>query len=126
MSGRGSRRYRRMTVRIRALYEHAGSTREATATTLGAGGLFVATDDPPPAGSVLRIRFQVPGGSREHAVAARVVWTHRPGDPGAQTHGMGISFTSPADVAAVAAELEACAEDARRNAKPSEDQVEPL
>jgi uncharacterized protein (TIGR02266 family) len=98
-----------MTVRIRATYEHAGTTRDATATTLGAGGLFVASDDPPPTGSILRIRFRVPGGSREHAVSARVVWTHRPGDD-AQSPGMGLSFTSPADVAAVAAELEASAD----------------
>ncbi|HEX5064971.1 MAG TPA: PilZ domain-containing protein [Myxococcota bacterium] len=110
MSTRARRRYRRMTVRIRAVYEYAGTSREATATTLGAGGLFVATDDAPPAGSILRIRFRVPDGSREHAVVARVVWAHRPGDPGAQTPGMGISFTSPADVAAIAAELEASAE----------------
>jgi Tfp pilus assembly protein PilZ len=98
-----------MTVRIRAVYQHAGREHEATATTLGAGGLFVATEDPPEAGSLLRIRFRVPGSSREHALAARVAWTHRPGDPGAQGHGMGLSFTSPADVAAVAADLEASA-----------------
>jgi uncharacterized protein (TIGR02266 family) len=102
-----------MTVRIRARYEHAGSEHEAVATTLGAGGLFVATDDPPETGSLLRIRFRVPGASREHALAARVVWTHRAGDPGAQGHGMGLSFTSPADVAAVAADLEASASSER-------------
>jgi len=117
---RARRRYRRMTVRIRAVYEHAGHEREAVATTLGAGGLFVATDDPPETGSVLRIRFRVPGCSREHALAARVVWSHRAGDPGAQGHGMGISFTSPADVAAVAADLEASAAGTRSEAKPSE------
>jgi uncharacterized protein (TIGR02266 family) len=114
-----------MTVRIHAVYEHAGATREATATTLGAGGLFVATDDPPPSGTLLRIRFRVPGGSREHDAGARVVWTHRPGEPGAKSPGMGISFTSPADVAAVAAELEAraaSAEGARSEPQASEDQ----
>jgi uncharacterized protein (TIGR02266 family) len=109
-----------MTVRIRAVYEHAGAVREATATTLGAGGLFVATDDPPPPGSALRIRFRVPGGAREHDLAARVVWTHRPGDPGSQSHGMGLAFTSPAACAALAAELEANAEGARSEAKPGE------
>ena len=100
------RRYRRMTVRIRAVYEHAGVQREATATTLGAGGLFVATDDPPPRDSSLQVRFQVPGSEREYALAARVVWTHRPGDRGSQGRGMGIAFTSPADVASLATELE--------------------
>jgi len=95
-----------MTVRIRAVYEHAGTEHEATATTLGAGGLFVATDDPPPAGGVLKVRFRVPGGDREYALAARVVWTHRPGDRSSQGHGMGLAFTSPTDVALLAAELE--------------------
>jgi len=107
-----------MTVRIRAVYEHAGRDHDAVATTLGAGGLFVATDDPPTTGTLLRIRFRVPGSTREHALSARVVWAHRPGDPGAQGHGMGLSFTSPADVAAVAADLEANAEPAREG--PSE------
>jgi uncharacterized protein (TIGR02266 family) len=98
-----------MTVRLRAVYEHAGETCEATATTLGAGGLFIACESPPPTGSTLCVRFQVPGGTRELALAARVVWRHRPGDPGAQTHGMGVAFTSPADCAALATQLEALA-----------------
>jgi Tfp pilus assembly protein PilZ len=101
------RRYRRMTVRLRAVYEHAGVRREAIATTLGAGGLFVATDEPLEKGSLLRIGFRVPGSSRSHELDARVVWAHRDGDPGQQGHGMGLAFTNPAACAALAAELEA-------------------
>lgn len=113
------RRYRRMTVRIHAVFEYAGAQREAMATTLGAGGLFVATDDPPPCASALRVRFRVPGGDRDYALAARVIWTHRPGDPGSQGHGMGLAFTNPADVASLAAELERVA--ARKDApRPAE------
>jgi uncharacterized protein (TIGR02266 family) len=101
------RRYRRMTVRLQAVYEHAGTAHEAVATTLGAGGLFVATDAPLVQGSQLRIRFCVPGGSRLHSLDARVVWAHRPGDPGQQGHGMGLAFTNPAACAALALELAA-------------------
>lgn len=110
MSLRDSRRrYRRMTVRLRASYEHAGVRREAIATTLGAGGLFVATDEPLEKGSLLRIHFQVPGSGRSHSLEARVVWSHRPGDPGQQGHGMGLAFTNPAACSTLAAELEALA-----------------
>lgn len=105
------RRYRRMTVRLQASYEHAGVVHEAIATTLGAGGLFVATDTPLEKGSVLRIRFCVPGNARIHQLDSRVVWAHRPGDPGQQGHGMGLAFTNPAACAALAAELEALAPD---------------
>ena len=106
------RRYRRMTVRLQAAYEHAGVMHDAIATTLGAGGLFVATDAPLEKGSSLRIRFCVPGNARIHQLDARVVWAHRRGDPGQQGgHGMGLAFTNPAACAALAAELEALAPD---------------
>jgi len=103
------RRYRRVTVRLRASYEYAGEVHEAIATTLGAGGLFVATDEPLAPGSRLHIRFVVPGGVRLHRLEARVVWAHRAGDPGSQGHGMGLAFTNPADCSALAVELEAFA-----------------
>ncbi len=96
-----------MTVRLQAVYEHAGACHEVIATTLGAGGLFVSTDHPLAQGSQLRIRFCVPAGNRLHSLDARVVWAHRPGDPGDQGHGMGLAFTNPAACAALAAELEA-------------------
>jgi uncharacterized protein (TIGR02266 family) len=104
-----------MTVRLSAVYEHAGREREAVATTLGAGGMFIATDDPPPEGTTLQVRFQVPGGTRSYALAARVVWTHAPSDGPSQTCGMGLSFASPAECAVLATELEALA--ARTEAK---------
>lgn len=112
------RRYRRMTVRLAAVYEVGGVEREAVATTLGAGGMYVATPDPPPEGSVLTVRFQVPGGTRSYRLAARVVWTHVPADGGSQAPGMGISFASPAECAVLATELEALA--AQNEAKATE------
>lgn len=96
-----------MTVRLRAIYLHDGVEREAVATTLGAGGLFVASDEPLARGTTLTIRFQLPGGVREHELDARVVWTHRPGDPGSQGHGMGLAFTNAQQCATLATELDA-------------------
>jgi uncharacterized protein (TIGR02266 family) len=101
------RRYRRMTVRLEAVYVQKGVERAVVATTLGAGGLFVASDDPLAAGTRLRIRFHLPGGIRDHELDARVVWAHREGDPGSQGHGMGLSFTNPAQSALLATELDA-------------------
>jgi Tfp pilus assembly protein PilZ len=103
------RRYRRMTVRLTAVYEYGGKPHEAVATTLGAGGMFVATDDPPPQGAVLKVRFQVPGGTRSYDLIARVVWTHAPSDGPSQSCGMGLAFASPAECAVLATELEALA-----------------
>jgi uncharacterized protein (TIGR02266 family) len=101
------RRYRRMTVRLSAVFLHQGVERPVIATTLGAGGLFVSTDEPLPKGSTLRIRFQLPGGVREHELDARVVWAHKKGDPGEQGHGMGLAFTNAAQSATLATELDA-------------------
>lgn len=54
------------------------------ARTVGRGGLFIATLDPAPAGSALRMLFEVPGGE---ILATGVVRDCRPG------RGMGIEFT---------------------------------
>lgn len=101
------RRYRRLTLRIEVEYEVGGETRRDVATTLGAGGLFVATEEPLDEGSSLLARFRLPGGSTLHEIAARVVWCHRKGDRPSQTSGMGISFADPRNGAVLAAELEA-------------------
>ena len=52
--------------------------------TLGMGGLFISAPDPPPAGTKLRLSFEVPGGSvQAEAIVRNIV-------PGA---GMGVEFT---------------------------------
>ena len=106
-----------MTVRLTAVYEHGGETREAVATTLGAGGLFVASDDPPPQGAVLEVRFQVPGGTRELRPDARVVWTHAPSDGplAVLRHGPRVR-RAPRECAVLATELEALRRARRRRA----------
>ncbi len=105
--GRSYRRFRRTTLRIEVEYESEGETRRDLATTLGAGGLFIATEDPLDEGSVLRTRFRLPQRETLHEIAGRVVWCHRKGDQPTQTSGMGISFADPASGAVLAAEIEA-------------------
>jgi uncharacterized protein (TIGR02266 family) len=83
--------------------------RRETATTLGAGGLFVATDDPLPARETLELRFQLPGSRQRHEIPGRVVWRKRPEDPGDYTPGMGVEFTDRAAIERLAKELEALA-----------------
>lgn len=51
--------------------------------TLGMGGLFISTPNPPPVGTKLRLVFEVPGGSvRADAIVRNIV----PGD------GIGVEF----------------------------------
>lgn len=52
--------------------------------TLGMGGVFVASTNPPPVGAVLRMVFEVPGGSVR---ADGIVRSVLPGQ------GMGVEFT---------------------------------
>lgn len=101
-----------MTLRVELEYDAEGATHRAVATTLGAGGLFVATDEPLEVGTLLVTRFRVAEGSILHAIAGRVVWTHCKEDRPARTCGMGVAFADPASGAVLAAELEAI--DARR------------
>lgn len=96
-----------MTLRVEIEYEAEGATCRAVATTLGAGGLFIATEDPLEVGTSLRTRFRLTEDSILHEIAGRVVWNHRKEDLPAQTCGMGICFADPANGAVLAAELEA-------------------
>jgi len=99
------RRYRRRTVRIAVRFALHAETRAATATTLGAGGLFVQTDRPLPRGTRLAVRFRLPGASEEFDLAARVVFAQPPGGGGSA--GMGLEFTDTQAVARIAHALEA-------------------
>lgn len=113
---RGRRRYRRMTVRIVVDYATTDGTRSAEATTLGAGGLFIATDVPAAPGSVVAVSFTLPGGSRRHRIAGHVVWSQSPDGDGQRTAGMGIAFKNPAASAALALELEGFASSSEEEA----------
>jgi uncharacterized protein (TIGR02266 family) len=76
------------------------------ATTLGAGGLFIQTDDPLPKGTQLAMRFQLPGGDRIHEIVGRVVWNKQPEANDGHASGMGIQFTDRYAAGQLARDLE--------------------
>jgi len=112
---RSTRRFRRRLVRVLVDFHAGGEPRCEYATTLGAGGLFIETEAPLPRGTLLRLRFRLPGGATLHAIEGRVTWEHRlaaarAGDD-AHASGMGIAFTDAAAAAQLARELEALPEE---------------
>lgn len=111
---RQTRRYRRRTIRVQVEYEAGGGLQCATATTLGAGGMFVETEEPLAERTPTKVRFQLAPGGPLHEIEARVVWANRPGDSHAHTRGMGIEFVDRAACAQLARELEGLDLAARR------------
>lgn len=103
---RKTRRYRRRTVRVDVEYDGPDGPRRGTATTLGAGGIFVATEDPLDEQSPLRVRFCLPDGAAEFELEGRVVWANRPSDRHPHTRGMGVEFTNPGACTELALALE--------------------
>jgi uncharacterized protein (TIGR02266 family) len=101
-----TRRYRRRTVRVCVEYAGADGPQQAVATTLGAGGMFIATDEPLPEHTLFALRFRLQDGGALHEMEGRVVWANRPEDDQARSCGMGIEFGNPAARALLARELE--------------------
>ncbi len=81
------RRYPRVALPKGAIvaWEHMGKRNISSVIVLALGGLFISTAEPPPAGDVIKLVFEVPGGD----VRARaLVCDSQPGK------GMGIEFTA--------------------------------
>lgn len=103
---RARRRYPRLTLRVQVVLDTPTGPIAATATTLGAGGLFVATSAPLAAHAPLVVRFHLPGDDTELCLRGHVAW-HRPTEPGA---GVGVAFDDADARADIAARLERWAE----------------
>ena len=100
------RRTRRHQVRVFVDFETPTGMRCEYATTLGAEGMFIETEDPLPKGSAIQVQFRLPGGDRVHGLAGSVVRTQE-GDPlNSRAPGMGIRFDDEAGVARLATELD--------------------
>ena len=99
------RRYRRRTVRIQIDYLSEEGPCRGSATTLGAGGLFIATEQALPRGCALRMRFRLPGSELRHEISGRVVWSN-PRGASSHTPGMGIAFTDREAMTILARELD--------------------
>ncbi len=100
-----TRRYRRRTIRIVVEYLCDTGTRSETATTLGAGGLFIESDTPPSEGTVLKLRFQTSPKGPQHELEGRVVWSRGIAAGLVGTPGMGIEFTDRRAIKKLAEEL---------------------
>ena len=105
-AGRPKRRYRRRTVRITVEFLSDTGLHRERATTLGAGGLFIETDSPVAAGSLLKLRFQLSQAGAHHEIEGRVIWSKGVANSDAGTTGMGIEFLNRAAANALAVELE--------------------
>ena len=111
---RRQRRFRRRLVRVLVDFQADGAPRCEYATTLGAGGLFIETEQPLALDTLVRVRFRLPGGSLLHTIDGRVNWQHRLEDVRAgdlRPSGMGVAFTNAAAAAQLAHELEQIGED---------------
>jgi PilZ domain len=79
------RRFARVTLPKGMLvaWQHSGGRSVSRISTLGLGGLFISTTDPPPLGALLKIVFDVPGGEvRARAIVRNI----KPGE------GMAVAF----------------------------------
>ncbi len=106
IANRPTRRYRRRTVRVDVEYEAPDGPRVDPATTLGAGGLFIETEDPLDEGSEVKLCFALSAGGQRFEIEGRVVWCRRPADPHGHANGMGIEFSDRENAIAFALELE--------------------
>jgi len=106
IANRPTRRYRRRTLQVQVKYTAPDGPRIDPATTLGAGGLFIETEDPLAEGSDLKLHFTLSAGGQTFEIEGRVVWCRRPSDPHGHANGMGIAFTDRESTIALALELE--------------------
>ena len=106
-SEQDTRRYRRQTLRIMVDYVWKGRVCCDYATTLGAGGMFLETEEKLAPGDVVKAPFRLPRGEALHEIEGKVVWCRETVDPRrASTGGAGIKFADPQAVARLARDLE--------------------
>jgi uncharacterized protein (TIGR02266 family) len=86
----------RVILGIPVAYRFGNTIATAISLDLGKGGMAVRTMSPLERGSVMRLRFRLPGSRHESEVGARVAWTDR-------RVGMGLAFerVEPADQSAI-------------------------
>jgi len=100
------RRFRRRTVRVLVEYLSDAGLCCDTATTLGAGGLFIETDHPLPQSSAIKLTFQLPSSDTRNEIEGTVAWTRRPSSDAVATVGMGVEFSDRVAVARLARDLQ--------------------
>jgi c-di-GMP-binding flagellar brake protein YcgR len=92
------RRFLRATVELPVTYAVEGAEpRLGKAVNLGGGGLRLATDEDIPSGTVLRLRFALPGGRREMRMRGRIVLSFFNAVDGHFAHGIAFTQIDPDD-----------------------------
>ena len=106
-SEQDTRRYRRQTLRILVDYIWKSSVCCDYATTLGAGGMFLETEEALSPGDILKARFRLPNGETLHELEGRVVWCREASHTEhVSAGGVGVKFTDQQAVQRLARELE--------------------
>jgi Tfp pilus assembly protein PilZ len=103
-----TRRYRRQTLRILVDHQTDSGVSCDYATTLGAGGMFLETEEALRPGMTIKVRFRLPTSEELHEIEGRVVWhsgTPEAGRP-VKPAGAGIKFSDQTAIAKLARELE--------------------
>jgi len=103
---RKRRRFRRRVVRVLVEYVSAAGPCRDYATTLGAGGMFIETDEPLAPGARLKLRFQLREIDEPHEIEGFVAWARRPAHHVSGSAGMGIEFRDRGACAQLARILE--------------------
>lgn len=100
------RRFRRRVVRVLVEYVSAAGPCRDFATTLGAGGMFIETDEPLAPGARLKLRFRLAEDGDPHEIEGFVAWARRPAHRVSGSAGMGIEFRDRGACAQLARILE--------------------
>ena len=101
-----SRRHRRQTVRILVDYQSGDAVRCDYATTLGAGGLFIESEDALPPAEILKLRFRLPHSEELHELEGRVMWRREAHAERSLAPGMGVQFSDGSARTKLAKELD--------------------
>lgn len=100
------RRFRRKTVRVLVDYTCPGGVRCDYATTLGAGGMFLQTEENLAPGQRLKLRFRLPDSDTLHEIEGRVVWSRFFKEGTVVAPGVGVQFTDGGAAARLARDLD--------------------
>lgn len=96
------RKYVRAEVQLSVTYarEDAGGRsdeKQAEAIDLGGGGIRLSTDEDLPLGTVLLLRFRIPGGTREMVMRGRIVLSFYKANEKRFFHGIAFTQVDPSD-----------------------------
>ena len=87
--------HERAPVRFGVDYTRSGTTGHGTCLNLSQGGMFIATEPPPPPGEEYLLHFTPPGLTHSLSIPARVAWTCIGESESGAITGMGVQFLEP-------------------------------